>query len=502
MARPRRGRCAYQQRLRSRSSGGEDEDDEEGSDVEGGTSSDDQEVEWSQSGTASSGTASSATGGSATGGSELGGSELGGSGADESDESDGSVGPWRRVAAKCRVASTQACEDKLEKRFPEQWHEDVVVPNIKLGARVAMFTGLAYLLFFGQTMGIIHEMVCGGNHRSMFSDANSFVFYFSSFFGTAYCIRRPTLLAYKAVVFVIFVSWLVSDLFVGVDYRSFTSVLYCADVTGELTCHSCVFPSYNMMLDAMIWVLLQPSVCAKKSWMNCLFGIWMVCFCSAGVLYHRDDSVMDKYAGLFDLFVGASFLSFLEWFAVRRKRRAMRSEQLKFKLDLDHMLTTRSMYDVLKHMVPSFVIVPLLNSPACRVDVPNIERASVMFICLVGFDVQARSLTASELLGLLNRSFIEFDRVCQTHRVTKIETWMEDRGTSARSASSPPRLRRAPGGATAPSWPACSGPPPRCWSSSPRPKPTSPSRWASTRGRSWPGWWAESCPVSGCSVTP
>ncbi|CAK0887480.1 unnamed protein product [Prorocentrum cordatum] len=84
------------------------------------------------------------------------------------------------------------------------------------------------------------------------------------------------------------------------------------------------------------------------------------------------------------------------------------------------------MFNVLKYMVPSFVIVPMLKNPSSSVEVTAQVHASVMFISIVGFDEKARCLSAEELLRFLNRSFTEFDNVCQAHQVTKIETWKEE----------------------------------------------------------------------------
>lgn len=85
----------------------------------------------------------------------------------------------------------------------------------------------------------------------------------------------------------------------------------------------------------------------------------------------------------------------------------------------------KKMYAILNYMLPSHVIVPMLENPE-SVIAEHVPRVSILFIVIADFDAFARRCKPKDLLEFLNNQFTKFDELCAEHGVTKIETVGEE----------------------------------------------------------------------------
>lgn len=93
--------------------------------------------------------------------------------------------------------------------------------------------------------------------------------------------------------------------------------------------------------------------------------------------------------------------------------------------DLTQEAASWKVYRILEYMLPDHVVMHMLVKPDEVYALP-IERASVLFVKIVDFDHLARRMTPTELLAFLNENFSMWDRICEKHGVTKIETVGEE----------------------------------------------------------------------------
>eukprot|EP00931_Biecheleriopsis_adriatica_P085303 TRINITY_DN5964_c0_g1_i2.p1 TRINITY_DN5964_c0_g1~~TRINITY_DN5964_c0_g1_i2.p1 ORF type:complete len:949 (-),score=136.32 TRINITY_DN5964_c0_g1_i2:219-3065(-) len=101
------------------------------------------------------------------------------------------------------------------------------------------------------------------------------------------------------------------------------------------------------------------------------------------------------------------------------------SERAAFMSELREKDTMGKLLEMLRMMLPSFALLPMLESADNRVSY-RANTASVLFVVIDDFDTISQSMTPSELLGFLNTVFFKFDALCDKHRVTKIETVGEE----------------------------------------------------------------------------
>ncbi|CAK0887483.1 unnamed protein product [Prorocentrum cordatum] len=81
----------------------------------------------------------------------------------------GRLDVWQRAAAS---STAPAPQEDLAEEFPERWHEDVVIPSIKLGAKILTLTTFAFFLFYEYGVLFIGYLAgCqgkDGNYSDMF----------------------------------------------------------------------------------------------------------------------------------------------------------------------------------------------------------------------------------------------------------------------------------------------------------------------------------------------
>eukprot|EP00929_Paragymnodinium_shiwhaense_P099849 TRINITY_DN61752_c0_g1_i1.p1 TRINITY_DN61752_c0_g1~~TRINITY_DN61752_c0_g1_i1.p1 ORF type:complete len:1137 (-),score=218.82 TRINITY_DN61752_c0_g1_i1:445-3855(-) len=175
----------------------------------------------------------------------------------------------------------------------------------------------------------------------------------------------------------------------------------------------------------MMWLLVTPRMLPSYGSMYYNW-VWIFGLYGGATYYYRNHQVQTgTLYSLHDVLMSFILLILVNCIALQRKYYITKSQRSKFVHDLRERQVSCNMYHILEFMVPTHVIVPMLKSPG-EVISTQINRASILFVLIVDFDQHARRLSPEHLLEFLNAQFGMFDRTCQWHGVTKIETVGEE----------------------------------------------------------------------------
>lgn len=112
--------------------------------------------------------------------------------------------------------------------------------------------------------------------------------------------------------------------------------------------------------------------------------------------------------------IGLSALALLIAYALERLRRTDYLRQREVELE-----RARS-DDLLHNMLPASIVQRLRTEPGAIAE--SAPEVSVLFSDIVGFTTVSESLSAEELVSLLDTMFSEFDRLCDVRGIEKIKT--------------------------------------------------------------------------------
>jgi len=118
-----------------------------------------------------------------------------------------------------------------------------------------------------------------------------------------------------------------------------------------------------------------------------------------------------------------ALLIFVHICAVIKGGKIHKGAEKKFVYDIQQKKIGGALWKVLRYMVPSHVIRPILIEGKYS---EEFAISSVLFVVIEDFDRYAHNLSPAELLDFLNRKFTDFDNICAKYGVTKIETVGEE----------------------------------------------------------------------------
>eukprot|EP00930_Biecheleria_cincta_P037403 TRINITY_DN25668_c0_g1_i1.p1 TRINITY_DN25668_c0_g1~~TRINITY_DN25668_c0_g1_i1.p1 ORF type:complete len:1110 (-),score=157.27 TRINITY_DN25668_c0_g1_i1:108-3437(-) len=356
----------------------------------------------------------------------------------------------KRAATGYSVAFEYSFKAAEHRRFR---HEVLYARNIVLGAKMLMFLNAAgilapYVAVF-MMLGVSrleglgrHDSTCiGSEYSSMLGIfvqvqgglarcAVECAYLATTTLLLAVSIRRPASYTYKAAMGLVFLYfWLLYMYPAGVSCTRIHEGLECAGLSK--TFPKCREMGFFLLSKNMGLINITPLVVPEYRMMK--FILWsllaifyLVSMAACDKLVNDPDEskrLSARYHAYFDLLVGIVFLSCVSLVVSFRKWHIERASQTNFVLSLRREGTSKSMLEILQYMLPHYVVLPMLNQSGWN---DHIERASLLFIKIVGFEHVARSFSPSDLLKFLNRVFSRLDGVCTKHSVQKIETVAEE----------------------------------------------------------------------------
>eukprot|EP00928_Gymnodinium_smaydae_P073680 TRINITY_DN5683_c0_g1_i3.p1 TRINITY_DN5683_c0_g1~~TRINITY_DN5683_c0_g1_i3.p1 ORF type:complete len:1153 (+),score=225.49 TRINITY_DN5683_c0_g1_i3:141-3599(+) len=158
-------------------------------------------------------------------------------------------------------------------------------------------------------------------------------------------------------------------------------------------------PQFNAMLGMSMYLVIYIIIIIWHIWRH------------GERIYYTWVDLAIEFTILLSTYVGALYKKFL-----------MEKQQLlKYKLQHGKAEANNRLFGVLRYMLPKHVLGRVLRFPGQAI-ADRVDRASILFIEIVGFEQQVKSLPPEQLLAFLNRLFTKFDDVCKATMVTKIET--------------------------------------------------------------------------------
>jgi len=187
----------------------------------------------------------------------------------------------------------------------------------------------------------------------------------------------------------------------------------------------CTLEGYTAQQTIMTWILVFPWIVPRRSlmpmawlWIIVVYGGWAYFYRFYFPLIQRTFSI--SFAIFHFAFLNLVFLiSFAEKSFIERMQRTT------FLADLRMREASWRLFQILECMVPVHVIAPMIKRPGEVIAEP-VNRVSILFILIDGFDEIAESNGPAEVLAFLNKYFTKFDRIMEENRVTKIETVGEE----------------------------------------------------------------------------
>jgi len=184
---------------------------------------------------------------------------------------------------------------------------------------------------------------------------------------------------------------------------------------------NCTPMGHSQVQLLMTWILLSPVFMptTQMMWYNVLFVI-SIQF-PAIIAYRR--MVGELYYLKRDMTATLCLLCFVSGVAFGRKFFMSRNEESLARSDREAKDVTQKLYSILSLMVPEHVISDMLTKPVVA---DPLDRVSILFIMIVGFDEHVQQRQPEELVEFLNGYFTAWDEICYQNRVTKIETVGEE----------------------------------------------------------------------------
>lgn len=202
----------------------------------------------------------------------------------------------------------------------------------------------------------------------------------------------------------------------------------CTDRRYALHCyapreHACELLEYYRFQRQMFSVMAQVLILPEYRYCVYMWGWVFLAALVAAIFVAEDDNYLSSAKNEF--FVRFVLLALVQMVANRKKRTMEEQLRSLFLTVLKSRDVSRSMFQILEFMVPSFVILPMLKYPG-ETHSYHYEGASVLFIAFHDFESVVQRTTPPELLDYLNMYYNHFDWFCAKRGVTKIETVAEE----------------------------------------------------------------------------
>lgn len=187
------------------------------------------------------------------------------------------------------------------------------------------------------------------------------------------------------------------------------------------------FQFQNQMFSVMAQVVVLPEY---RYFPYMWIWIFVATLVSSVISMNDDLDWTDARDAKNEFFVRLLLLSLVQVVANRKKIIMEEQNRALFLTNNKSKEVSLSMFKVLELMVPDFVVLPLLQeaqqvSSACKVSY-RFDCASVLFIAFDDFESTVQQKTPPEILQFLNHYYNQFDMLCATNGVTKVETVAEE----------------------------------------------------------------------------
>jgi len=212
----------------------------------------------------------------------------------------------------------------------------------------------------------------------------------------------------------------------------------CADLYARMSCSTgsgvrhwyyedavrkmnCTMQGQTATLLFMTSILLLPWVIPRFKMIH-LFWFWIIgVYLVWTVLYRK--VVGEEMHELKEVFIRTIVLGATLLIATMKKLSLEKAQLNNFVHDRERKEASKKMYYILEYMLPQHVIVPLLRSePTAQ----KVDTVSILFIVVQDFDWYVHEHSTEDLLKILNDLFTQFDNICSSKGVTKIESISEE----------------------------------------------------------------------------
>ena len=204
----------------------------------------------------------------------------------------------------------------------------------------------------------------------------------------------------------------------------------CVGFPKQVDCQRLQYYQFqNQMFSVMAQVVVLPEYrYFPYMWM----WIFVATLVSSIISVNEDLAWADTKDAKKEFFVRLLLLSLVQVVANRKKIIMEEQNRALFLTNNKSKEVSLSMFKVLELMVPDFVVLPLLQGPQtssltlpCKVSY-RFDCASVLFIAFADFESIVQMKTPPEILQFLNQYYNQFDILCATNGVTKVETVAEE----------------------------------------------------------------------------
>jgi len=308
-----------------------------------------------------------------------------------------------------------------------KWIENIVKQEgLKTGSRTLFFGGIAVIMYHILRMYIAVKESC--MNKYMVHNVWKLTLEIAVC-GIAYlCWRRPSLPTYYGLVCYYFFYTLAMSI---APFACSCAVLLseCASTEGSvgheqtwyvyemINHYDCTLQGPTATMTTMTWIFILPWVILRLEDMH-LVWLWLVIvYLSWTVLYIWITE--ENYYRPLDIGLRFLALCLALTATIFKKFQIEKPRRLAFLKDIENLSSSKGLFSILEIMMPRHVIMPrLLGNPVAE----DIDRVSILFIVIDGFEGFAHRLTPTQLLNFLNERFRDMDSICARNEVTKIET--------------------------------------------------------------------------------